>query len=81
MFAKTEDILRKTFMYRYKFVNHFLETMDENGIVDSAKRNRLKGNTVAAQMFLYNNLDALDLPQSELLNFMTWPCPVESYDH
>jgi len=32
------------------------------GIVDSAKCNRLKGNAVAAQVFLYNNLDALDLP-------------------
>jgi len=41
------------------------------GFVNSAKRNRLKENAVAAQVFLYNNLDALDLPRSELLKFLT----------
>ena len=41
------------------------------GIVNLAKRNRLKGNAVAVQVFLYNNLDALDLPRSELLKFLT----------
>jgi len=44
------------------------------GIVTSAKRSRLKENAVAAQVFLYesyNNLDALDLPRSELLKFLT----------
>ena len=41
------------------------------GIVNSVNRNRMKGNAVAAQVFLYNNLDALDLPQSELLHLKT----------
>ena len=38
------------------------------GIVNSAKRNWMEGNAVAAQVFLYNNSDALDLPLSELFD-------------
>jgi len=37
------------------------------GIVNSAKRSRMNGNAIAAQVFLYNNLDSLNLPESELL--------------
>ena len=39
-------------------------------VVKSAERNRTMGSAIAAQVFLHNNFDALDLPQSELLAFL-----------
>jgi len=39
-------------------------------VVKSAERNRTMGSAISAQVFLHNNLDALNLQQSELLAFL-----------